>query len=378
MQPASCLASALASGADAAVGAVSTTFAETIRDGAEWVIKTTVGWWIDVPAIDLEASPAVRIRGYVMWLAVVVAAGGVIWQGIVMAVSRRPEPAFTVARGLFTLVLWTTVGVAGPAAALRAGDVFSSWVLDQAASGHATERLIALAGLTNVTSPGAVMLLGLVMMLAGLVQAMLMMFREAAVVILAGVVVLAAAGSMTGATRPWLPRVLGWLLALICYKPAAALVYASALALVGDSADIRSFFVGVTMILLAIIALPALMKLFTWTSGSVGGGGGGLAALASASSAALHASATLSYHRSQSTQDHATRLRNDLGPDRGNPPPQPPSGPPPSGGPSSSPSTGAAAASPWLLAAATLTEAARKAKNTAQGTTDSMTRQDQP
>ena len=132
------------------------------------------------------------------------------------------------------------------------------------------------------------------MMLAGLVQAVLMLFREGAVVILAGVVTLAAAGSFTNATRPWLARVLGWLLALICYKPAAALVYAAALALVGQGQDPRTVFVGLTMMILAIVALPVLMKFFTWTTGAATSGeGGGIAALAGASAAAIHARAAL-------------------------------------------------------------------------------------
>jgi hypothetical protein len=76
-------------------------FAASMRDGATWVIKTTVGWWIDVPAIDLSASPVDTIRGYVLWIAVVLATAGVIWQGIVLTLSRRPEPVLTVLRGLW-------------------------------------------------------------------------------------------------------------------------------------------------------------------------------------------------------------------------------------------------------------------------------------
>ena len=263
-------------------------------DGAAWVIKTTVAWWIEVPAVDLGTTPVDTIRGYVLSLAVVVAVAGVIWQGILLALSRRPQPLLNVGRGLLYLALWSAIGVIGPAAALRAGDVFSDWVLGQAAGGQASNRLIQLASLSGISSAGAVVVIGLLMMLAGLVQAVLMLFREGAVVILAGVVVLAAAGSFTNATRPWLARVLGWLLALICYKPAAALVYAAALALVGQGQDPRTVFVGLTMMILAIVAMPVLMKFFTWTTGAATSGeGGGIAALAGASAAAIHARAAL-------------------------------------------------------------------------------------
>ena len=303
-------------GADAAAGAATDAlgngFAEAMRGGAQWVVKTTIGWWIKVPAVDLEASPVPRIRGYVLWLAIAVAVAGVIWQGMLLALSRRPEPMFAVGRGLFLVALWTAIGIAGPAAALDMGDAFSTWVLDAAAGTQATDRLVALAGLSKVTAPGAVIVLGLLMMLAGLAQAVLMMFREASIIVLAGVVVLAAAGSMTNGTRPWLPRVTGWMLALICYKPAAALVYAAALTLVGEGSDPRTVLVGLAMMVLSIAALPALMKLFTWTAGAASSGGGGLAALAGASAAAIHASASLGggAHR-QSAQ--AASISADLG-----------------------------------------------------------------
>jgi len=314
--PAGCLngvGQAVGGAASGVIGdVVGNSFAEAMRQGATWVMKTTIGWWIDVPAIDLTSSPAGTIRGYVLWLAIAVATAGVIWQGIVMAVSRRPDPVLTVARGLFTVAFWAAVGVIGPAAALRAGDSFSSWVLDTAGHGQATDRLLTLAGLGSVSSSGAVILLGLLMMIAGLAQAVLMMFREGALVVLSGVVVLAAAGTFTHATRPWLSRVLGWMLALICYKPAAALVYASALTLVGNSDDPRTVLVGLTMMLLSIVALPVLMKFFTWTTGAASGGGGGLAALAGASAAGIQASVALGSAPGRAASQQAAQLSRDL------------------------------------------------------------------
>lgn len=298
----------------AASGVMGNAFADAMRDGATWIIKTTVGWWIDVPAIDLAGSPASTIRTYVLWLAAAVATGGLIWRAMLLVLSRRPEHALDAGRGLFVLAFWAAVGIVGPAAALSAGDSFSSWVLDEASGGQASDRLVHLASLDAIDSAGAVILFGLLMMIVGLVQAVLMIFRESALVILAGVVVLAAAGSFTTATRPWLSRVIGWMLALICYKPAAALVYASAITMVGEGNDPRTVVVGLVMMLLAVVALPALMKFFTWASGSVNSGGGqGMAALAGASAAAIHAKAAFSSSGS-SPSGQAAHISNDLGP----------------------------------------------------------------
>jgi hypothetical protein len=304
---------------DAVTGVVGNAFADAMREGAEWVIKTTVGWWINVPAVDLTRSPAETIRGYVLWLAIVVAVAGVIWQGIQMAITRKPDPLLNVGRGLFLVALWSAVGIIGPALALRAGDAFASWVLSEAAGGRAADRLVGLASLAPIESAGAVIILGLLMMIAGLVQAILMMFREGALVILSGVTVLAAAGSFSTATRPWLPRVIGWMLALIAYKPVAAMVYASALALVGDSDDPRTLLVGLSMMVLAIVALPALMKFFTWTTGSLSSSGGSAtAALAGAAAATIHARAMMATPPSSPT-GQAAHIRSDLGPVAGAP-----------------------------------------------------------
>src|SRR4051794_39686013 len=101
--PLACLGTPGDAAGGVVTGMLGNGFADAMRDGAAWVIKTTIGWWIAVPSLELIGSPAATIRTYVLWLAVVAAAAGVIWQGIVLAVSRRPEPALDVGRGLFTL-----------------------------------------------------------------------------------------------------------------------------------------------------------------------------------------------------------------------------------------------------------------------------------
>ena len=104
-----------------------------------------------------------------------------------------------------------------------------------------------------------------------------MLFRQGALVVLAGVLPLAAAGMLTPATRTWFRRVTGWMLALIFYKPAAAAVYATAFTMIGAGKDTRTVLMGFAMVFLSLLALPVLMRLFSWTTGhvadSAGGGG---------------------------------------------------------------------------------------------------------
>jgi hypothetical protein len=300
---------------DAVAGALGNEFAQAMADGAGWVLRTTVGWWVDVPAVDVVTSPATTIRSYVLWAAVAIATIGVMWQGVRLMLSRRADPLIGVGRGLFVFALLAAVGIVAPAAALRAGDAFATWVLDESTGGQLAVRLQTVASFSGVTASGAVIVLGLLMILSGIAQAVVMIFREGAVVVLSGAVVLAAAGSFSQATRPWLHRVVGWMAALIAYKPIAALVYATAFAMVGEGTDPRTVLVGLTMIVLAVVALPALMKSFTWTSGTVADHASSGTAVLGAGVSAVHAVASSAGSGGAAVQ--AGHIRQDLGPAAG-------------------------------------------------------------
>src|SRR5688500_6293253 len=74
--------------------------AEMMRDGARWVIENTVGWWINVPSIDLDKTPVHDIQRIVFWLAVLVAVAGLMWQGIRMTLTGKPNGIVDIGRGL--------------------------------------------------------------------------------------------------------------------------------------------------------------------------------------------------------------------------------------------------------------------------------------
>jgi len=102
-----------------------------------------------------------------------------------------------------------------------------------------------------------------------------MLFRQGALVVLAGTLPLAAAGTLTPATRPWFKKVTGWMMALIFYKPCAAAVYAAAFTMAGTGKNLTTILAGLAMIALSLVALPALMRFFTWTTGQVENSSGG-------------------------------------------------------------------------------------------------------
>ena len=270
-----------------------------------------------------------------------------------MAITRRAVPLLDVTGGLVTLAAVATLGVAVPALLLKAGDAWSAWILQVSTGGQFTQRLTAALQLGGNAAPAAVLVFGLIAIILSLVQAALMLFRQAALVILAGVLPLAAAGTVAPMTRTWIRKVVSWMLALIFYKPAAAAVYAAAFTMIGSGGP-RTMLMGFVMLALSVVTLPVLMKFFTWTTGSVAGTGGGGQVLGAAAMGAVAVGAMRGSPGggggAGAAQDQAAYLSSRLGPPPGGGPPSAPAGSPGSSGPPPAPS-GAASAGPASAAA---------------------------
>jgi hypothetical protein len=291
------------------------------------VCNTTGPDWVSLCANG--TNPAAQVRAWMLPLTVLIAVVGIIWQGITMTITRKGEPLLTVLKGLFSITIWGAVGIAGTQLAMRAGDAYAYWILQQAIFGNAADPTNAVGtAIANLSLPesGLALLLMIVLlipfMIATGVQIILMIFRDGAVIILAGQLQLAAAGGFTRITSGWLGRVTGWMLALIAYKPAAASIYAVAFALMSSGG--RNLVMGVAVMILAVVALPALMKFFTWTVAAADRSGSGVATGAAAAAAGLHAVAALRAAGGHSAAQQAQYLDT-----HGPGPMPPPSGAPP-------------------------------------------------
>jgi len=249
--------------------------AAAIESGITWMVTQTSTWWVQLPSPDLSGEPAVgQLQHWMLPLTVAVAVLGLIIAGGKMALTRRANPLIDVGSGLAVISATTAVGVLLPTLLLKAGDAWSTWVLQESTGGQFTQRLVNVLTLAGST-PAVIVVLGIVAIIISAIQAVLMLFRQGALVVLAGVLPLAAAGMLTPATRRWFPRVTGWMLALIFYKPAAAAVYATAFIMIGTGKDPRTVLMGFTMVFLSLLALPVLMRFFTWTTGHVADSSGG-------------------------------------------------------------------------------------------------------
>jgi hypothetical protein len=231
-----------------------------------------------------------------------------------MAITRKGEPLLTVLKGLFATALWGVVGIAGTQLALRAGDSYSYWILQQAIFGGSLnptkdlgEALASMSAGESYTAVLVLLLLQLPFFLVTVMQILLMIFREGAVVVLAGQLQLAAAGGFSKLTSGWLAKVTGWMLALLAYKPVAASIYAVAFALMGDG--IRNLVMGLAVMIMALIAMPALMKLFNWSVGAIGNGNANsLGMLGTSLAAGMHGASAMRGLGGHGATEHARWL----------------------------------------------------------------------
>ncbi|WP_405500797.1 hypothetical protein OG501_18215 [Streptomyces niveus] len=253
--------------------------AESAAQAAGITVKALGSAWMNLGGPDLadESGPVAFLQGSTLWitsftavLCLLIAAGQLAWR-------RRGEPARQALQGLLNLVTVSSVGVATVSLLTSAGDKFSIWIIDRStgcrqisASGEPVaqcvaefeKRTSAMLALGGSESSFLVLIMAVLVIVGTIAQIALMIVRIAMLVILTGTLPLSAAASSTAAGRLWFRRSVGWLLAFVLYKPAAAVVYAAAFSISGRQQDneVVSMVSGVVLIVLACFTLPALMR----------------------------------------------------------------------------------------------------------------------
>jgi hypothetical protein len=243
-------------------------------------------WTRSDQSSSLLSGPAVtQVQGMLRYVGIVLLVGSMMWQGVLMMYRRKLDPLVGAATGLLSFAGWSTL--AGSLAILldSAGTALADQVLDRSSTEFSNTMGLALQA-SIVALPGAVLLLSIILFFLGCVQWVLGFFRMGALVILLGLVPMAAAGQLNESTKPWLRKVLSWCLSLILYKPIAAIVFAVGLTLMEGGNGLSTILVGMAVLALAVIAMPTMLRFFDWggqrLTGS-GGGGGAMAAGAAAS-----------------------------------------------------------------------------------------------
>jgi hypothetical protein len=284
-----CVAGNVVSGA---VDDAITNLGKAITEGMSQMVTTLSTFWVSMPTVNLTsedgsaASPVVSaVNSELMPWTLALAVLAVIIGGIRMVWEQRGAPLKDLLRSLLTLTLVSGLGLGVIAILVIAADTFAAAIIQRSTDGKGFAE--AMNGLVMTGQSGIarfiLIVLGLVGLIASLVQIVLMVVRSGMLVILAGILPTTAAFPNTEMGRQWFQRAVGWTIAFILYKPAAAIVYSVAFLLMGNTSG-RDALVGsisgFTLMIVALFALPALMRFVTPMVGAVASGGGAAAGAA--------------------------------------------------------------------------------------------------
>jgi type IV secretion system protein TrbL len=235
-------------------------------------------------------------------LSTLLGAARIVWH------EQKAAHARELARFLVTYVL-VSAGAAVAASVLVSGcDQMASWFINQAtANSNFSDHLAQMLGLATSTAGNATgssaagftvglagtaatafiaIVLGILAFLGSVIQIMLMLVRGGMLVLLVGTLPLIAAFSNTEMGLQWFRKATAWLLAFALYKPAAAIIYAVAFNMAGQSGALN-LIDGVMMLILAILALPALMRFLVPATSALAAGGGAGAMVAGVAGGAM-------------------------------------------------------------------------------------------
>ncbi|TNB67681.1 hypothetical protein FHJ30_20465 [Arthrobacter sp. BB-1] len=266
--------------------------AKAIMEGMSQMVTTLSTFWVSMPTVNLisedrtgPSSVVSIINGELMTWTLTLAVLAVIIGGIRMIWEQRGAPLKDLLRSLLTLTLVSGLGLGVISILVIAADTFSAAIIERSTDGKGFAQSMSVLVMTGQTEVGVFILivLGLIGLIASLVQIVLMVVRSGMLVILAGILPTTAAFTNTEMGRQWFQKAVGWTIAFILYKPAAAIVYSVAFLLMGTGegrdALVKSI-TGFTLMIVALFALPALMRFVTPMVGAVASGSGAAAGAA--------------------------------------------------------------------------------------------------
>lgn len=261
------------------------------------LLRAVMAWWTTFPTPELTSvngQPApvlASIREYTSGLQVVLLIAGILFAAARLAMAKRGGAAGEVQESFLMLARASFAAMTFGAlitVATNAGDEFASWVVFTATRGDldaAVENILVpnVLGMETVGA-GFFLVVGLLGSIAFITQLVMLVVRQAFLVVVVAVLPLAAAASGTGPGSQSYKKLIAWSLAFVLWKPTGALVYAIAFTVIGgeDQDDPYMVLLGMILLLLTVIVLPALIRLINPAVAALGGGGGSAAVLAGA------------------------------------------------------------------------------------------------
>lgn len=232
----------------------------------------SVELWLKFPttAVTTESLFS-RIQDNTMWIQVVLLTVSVMVVAGRLAMARSVagslEEGENALRSGAKVVAASTLMAAVVIAAGRAGDEFSVWIVkDAAGTDNPLPVMEKFTTASVVTGRGfadaavLVLILSILGILTSLIQIVFIIIRNMLLIVVVAVLPMSAAASGMSIGRQSYDKMVGFIVALLLFKPIAALIIAVAL-WTGQSDDEMQQFIGLMLLVLSVLVLPSLMKL---------------------------------------------------------------------------------------------------------------------
>ncbi|WP_176338457.1 hypothetical protein [Kocuria salina] len=293
---------------DLAGGIAGDTVEKLILFMAGWLVEifTTmldfVGtWWLNIGAVEMGPGSATeRVQRATTTFVGVAGIIGTAFAVLRIARDHNRESAENLVMGLIRTVVVSGLAVSMVSLSLAVTDEVAPWLVDTIAGNAARDGLgqsmdlDAVAGSKMaLTTAGILIVLAPFAILGSILNAALVIFSYGVAGALCGLLPIFAAASTTERGRKSFDKAVGWLIAVILFKPVAAVLYGFGLALMngirgtGDSEvanHVITLLTGTVIIFMACLSMPALARVMVpaVSAGPRGMGAGGLAMLGGA------------------------------------------------------------------------------------------------
>ena len=263
-----------------------------VSEAVKWV--STYFLYLPAPVLQGEGggwSPAERVQAYTNWAVIIGGMIGMAFALIMVARRKDADSAVDVVMGFFRVILVTGAGIPTISLLAKFFDQASPWLLNNISGGTFEDGMGTLVGVDAAAASGmgvgtlVLMLVSLVFgVLGGILNLFMVLFNWGVLPVVSGLLPVLAAAAMSERGRNGFNRVLAWIVAILLFKPVAAVIYgvgiASGRMITGGVADsgqivLQSIY-GTVLLCAAGIALPAIARIVApaIAAGTQGGGAG--------------------------------------------------------------------------------------------------------
>ncbi|MEV7574366.1 hypothetical protein AB0P28_14835 [Pseudarthrobacter sp. NPDC089323] len=253
------------------------TLGQQMMAGYDKILKDFATSWLGKGImVDLNGPSVEWLKASTSTVTLFLVTMGLMIAGIKTFKDRNGRPAREVFEALGKVVFVTVAGSLAIQVFVTGGDAYGKWILDSAGLDTGTFTVGAAA---VASAPGLAIIIGLFGILTVLCQWALMFLRGAILPLLSAYWPVSAASAMLEGGKKSFEGVTKWIIAFIVYSPLAASIYALAWRLKNGDEGIGGVINGWILVVLAVMALPALLRLIAPVTSAMGKMAGAIMAM---------------------------------------------------------------------------------------------------